>query len=112
MTPSSCSTAPSLISFHDRRSLVPVMAERLRIRLVAIAGFSLKRRSESFLFGESAVNFVAQQLGQLDAQGLGLAREEIARPCELDRHDGLDAPRTGSEHHHAVGQRHSLVDVV
>src|SRR5437660_10726989 len=99
MTPSSCSTAPSLISFQDRRSLVPVMAARLRIRLVAIAGFSLKCWRESFLFGEGAVNFVTQQLGQLDAQGLGVAREEIARPRELDRPDGLDAPRTGRAHH-------------
>src|SRR6187431_1493767 len=35
MTPSSCRTAPSLISFQAKRSFTPVMAARLRIRLVA-----------------------------------------------------------------------------
>src|SRR5215510_13637862 len=37
MTPSSCSTAPSLISFQAKRSFTPVMVARLRIRLVAKA---------------------------------------------------------------------------
>src|SRR5581483_9463538 len=37
MTPSSCSTAPSLISFQAKRSFTPVMAARLRMRLVANA---------------------------------------------------------------------------
>src|SRR5689334_15266903 len=134
MTPSSCRTAPSLISFQAKRSLTPVMVARLRMRLVAKAsslnltssssrpeprvarrsggtsfvdasskkvprlrrpsggfarddGNGLRRRGQSLLLGEGAVNFIAQQVGQLDAQGLGLAAEEIARARQVDGDD-------------------------
>src|SRR5262245_53146598 len=107
MTPSSCSTAPPAISFQQWRSIAWVTSDRLRIKVA-----DMVLGPQSFLLGKRAIDFILEQCGQLTAQRLGSRRERIARPRQIDRHDGLDPPRTGGENDDPIGQRDGLVDMV
>src|SRR5271154_5398241 len=115
MTPSSWTSAPSMISFQRWRSIAWVTIARLRIRDAGIRASSsgeTSERGERFLLGEGAVDLVAQRLRQFAAQPLRFPREQVARPFEIDRDDRLDPARAGGKDDDAVGQGHRLVDVM
>src|SRR4051812_16651472 len=122
MTPSSCSTAPSSICSQLWRSMARAMMARLRMRDVdmrVLRTWADNYRSKKsggggqrFLLGKRAVDLIAHQLGQLPAQALGLRRKRIARPRNVDRHDGLDPARPRREHDDPVRKRDRLIDVV
>ena len=65
-----------------------------------------------FLLGEGAVDFGAQQLGQLPPQLDRLRRERVARPRPVDRNNVFDPPGAGGAHDDPVGERHRFVDVM
>src|SRR5579859_2169018 len=51
-----------------------------------------------------------QPLRHIAPDGVELRRRHIARPRQIDRDVGFDAPRPGAHHHDPVGEEHRLLD--
>src|SRR5258707_4619752 len=101
--------------------MVREIMARLRIRDVAKAcsflevfqaGGGSDRFGQSLLLGEGAIDLVAQQFGEMEAQRLAFPREQVAWAWQVDGNDRLDAAGPGGEDDDTIGERHRLVDMM
>jgi hypothetical protein len=79
---------PEVLSSIVMKLLAKTAEERYQTAAVPSA-----TDGDALLLGERAINLVAQQRGQFDAQREQGRRHQIPRSRQIDRHDCLDAAR-------------------